>query len=135
MADPSTTRAEGVHVQPHTTFARSLPSTVVTHDWQHIEDLTAIQDARLVDTLAWAARSPFYRRRGRVPTDRAGLGRLPLTTKQDLRDGYPCGLLAVGPEAVATYHESSGTSGGPTPSFYTPGDWADVEERYARKWV
>lgn len=105
--------------------------------WQHVDDLTAVQDERLGPALAWASRSPFYQRHcdGRFPVDRRGLERLPLTTKQDLRDAYPFGLLAVEPSAVAHYHESSGTGGVPTPSFYTADDWADVEERYVRKWV
>jgi phenylacetate-CoA ligase len=103
-------------------------------DWQHIEDLTAVQDAGLARVLAAAARSPFYRRRG-VPADRAGFDRLPLTTKRDLREAYPFGLLAVGPDAVAVYHESSGTAGEPTASCYGDDDWADVEERFGRKHV
>jgi phenylacetate-CoA ligase len=82
--------------------------------------------------LAAARQSPFYRRRlrdGMVLTD------LPLTTKQDLRDAYPFGMLAVPPEQLATYHESSGTSGVPTASYYTEADWADLVERYGRKWI
>jgi phenylacetate-CoA ligase len=91
-------------------------------------------DEAIAQVLAQAAKSPFYQRRC-LPTDRAGFAVLPLTTKQDLRDSYPFGMLAVDPSAVANYHESSGTGGAPTPSFYTPPDWVDIEERYARKWV
>ncbi|BFO16213.1 hypothetical protein SHKM778_26010 [Streptomyces sp. KM77-8] len=36
---------------------------------------------------------------------------------------------------LATYHESSGSAGQPTASYYTEDDWADLAERYARKWV
>ena len=57
------------------------------------------------------------------------------TTKRDLRDSYPFGLLAVPRQRLATYHESSGTSGEPTASYYTEDDWADLSERYARKWI
>jgi phenylacetate-CoA ligase len=106
--------------------------------WQSIDELTALQDAQLPRTLSQAAASPFYQAmlRGRTwPTNRADLANLPLTTKQDLRDNYPFGMLAVGREEVATYHESSGTSGEPTPSFYTAADWLDLAERYARKWI
>lgn len=106
-------------------------------DWRSYAELTALQDAQLPRTLAAAARSPFYRRRHqrRVPTNRAELLDCPLTTKKDLREAYPFGLLAVEQRALATYHESSGTGGAPTSSYYTSEDWLDLAERYARKWV
>src|SRR5690606_36952074 len=72
---------------------------------------------------------------GSLPVDREGLMSLPMTTKQDLRDQYPFGLLAVDRSELATYHESSGTAGQPTPSYYTAEDWVDLAERYARKWI
>lgn len=116
------------------------PSTFVPPDfvqWRDVEELTARQDRQLPRTLAWAARSPFYQRRLGVamPTSRAGLADVPLTTKADLRAGYPFGLLAVDRRELATYHESSGTAGSPTASYYTEGDWIDLAERFARKWV
>ncbi|GAB2606824.1 phenylacetate--CoA ligase [Paractinoplanes abujensis] len=89
---------------------------------------------RLGPTLEAAARSPFYAARG-VPAGRDELAAYPLTTKQDLRDAYPFGLLAVDRAELATYHESSGSSGVPTASYYTPADWEDLVERYARKHV
>jgi len=60
---------------------------------------------------------------------------MPLTSKQDLRDSYPFGLLAVPKADLATYHESSGTAGRPTSSYYTEEDWIDLAERFARKWI
>jgi phenylacetate-CoA ligase len=104
-------------------------------DWHKIDDLPAWQDKLLGETLELADRSPFYRRRwgARPPTGRADLAGLPMTTKQDLRDGYPFDLLAVAPERLATYHESSGTGGIPTASFYTDRDWDDLCERFGRK--
>jgi phenylacetate-CoA ligase len=117
-----------------TPFASALPQL---GDWKSEEDLLAIQDAQLPTTLGWAAGSPFYRARfaGAPPKDRHDLLAQPLTTKQDLRDQYPFGFLAVEKQALATYHESSGTAGRPTPSYYTAEDWVDLAERYARKWV
>ena len=106
--------------------------------WRSIDELTALQDAQLPHTLSSAAASPFYQTmlRDRAwPTNRADFANLPLTTKQHLRDNYPFGMLAVDRKEVATYHESSGTSGQPTPSFYTAADWLDLAERYARKWT
>jgi phenylacetate-CoA ligase len=105
--------------------------------WQHIDDLNSVQDALIEDALQGASRSQFYRQRwaGRTVGSRDDLTSLPLTTKQDLRDAYPFGMLAVPMARVATYHESSGTGGVPTASFYTERDWQDINERFARKWV
>ena len=103
-------------------------------DWRDHTELTRLQDAQLARTLAAAARSPFYRKRGDgVPANRAELAQYPLTSKEDLRDAYPFGLLAVDRAELATYHESSGSSGTPTASYYTDDDWLDLVDRYARK--
>lgn len=102
------------------------------------EDLRLLQEKQLQQTVAWAARSPFYRGRlnsAVLPATAADLASLPLTTKQDLRDNYPFGMLSVPKERLATYHESSGTAGRPTPSYYTAEDWVDLAERFARKWI
>jgi phenylacetate-coenzyme A ligase PaaK-like adenylate-forming protein len=105
--------------------------------WRTPAELNALQDAQLPHTLRCAARSPFYCGRPGIPlpTNRAELLDTPFTTKRDLRDSYPFGLLAVSRERLATYHESSGSSGAPTASYYTGDDWADLIERYSRKWV
>ncbi len=53
---------------------------------------------------------------------------LPFTTKSDLREHYPFGLLAVRREELARLHASSGTKGKPTVVGYTQADldlWAD----------
>jgi len=52
------------------------------------------------------------------------LGALPTTTKQDLWDGYPFGLLAVPREQVVAVHGSSGTGGRPTLVSYSRADIA-----------
>jgi phenylacetate-CoA ligase len=106
--------------------------------WKSLAELTELQDKLLPEALGRAARSPFFAARfgqGPPPADRSDLSALALTSKQDLRDNYPFGLLAVASEDLATYHESSGTAGQPTPSYYTQGDWTDLAERYARKWI
>ncbi|OLF09584.1 phenylacetate--CoA ligase family protein [Actinophytocola xanthii] len=101
------------------------------------EELEHLQDSRIPEVLAAAGRSPFYRERFGTALSglrcRADLATLPLTTKQDLREAYPFGMLAVPKRQLATYHESSGTAGTPTPSYYTESDWVDLAERYARK--
>jgi phenylacetate-CoA ligase len=87
--------------------------------------------------LGRARRAPHYR--GRFPaTPLSSLeqwARLPVTTKEDLRAAYPFGLLAVERTDLATYHESSGTSGEPTPSYFTDGDWDDIASRFLRNGV
>ncbi|SHM70284.1 phenylacetate--CoA ligase family protein [Cryptosporangium aurantiacum] len=100
-------------------------------DWSSFEELARLQDARLDAVLAAAARSPFYQRRG-VPAD---LTHAEPTTTADLRDAYPFGMLAVDRAELATYHESSGSSGAPTASYYTAADWEDLAGRFARKWT
>jgi phenylacetate-CoA ligase len=107
-------------------------------DWHSTAELVDRQNAQLGQVLSWARHSPFYRARfasGVSPGNRAEFEMLPLTTKQELRDAYPFGMLAVPKARLATYHESSGTAGTPTPSYYTERDWVDLAQRYARKWV
>ncbi|WP_216214590.1 AMP-binding protein [Amycolatopsis aidingensis] len=107
-------------------------------DWSSLDELRDLQAKQVPQVLAWAARAPFYRARfgsGLPPLTAADLESLPLVTKQDLRDAYPFGMLAVDRAELATYHESSGTVGQSTPSYYTERDWVDLAERYARKWV
>ncbi|WP_035856475.1 phenylacetate--CoA ligase family protein [Cryptosporangium arvum] len=100
-------------------------------DWSSFEELARLQRPRLDAVLTSASKSPFYAARGVPPT----LADAPLTTKADLRDAYPFGLLAVERAALATYHESSGSTGSPTASYYTDADWDDLASRYARKHV
>jgi phenylacetate-CoA ligase len=60
------------------------------------------------------------------------LDRLPFTTKQDLRDHYPFGLVAVPMKKVVRVHASSGTTGKPTVVAYTRNDialWSDLMAR------
>ncbi|HVB42671.1 MAG TPA: phenylacetate--CoA ligase [Streptosporangiaceae bacterium] len=54
----------------------------------------------------------------------AELAKLPTTSKQDLWDGYPFGLLAVARDEVVAVHGSSGTGGRPTLVSYSRADIA-----------
>jgi phenylacetate-CoA ligase len=63
------------------------------------------------------------------------LPRLPFTTKADLREHYPFGLLAVAREELVRVHTSSGTGGKPTLVGYTRGDletWTELMARCLR---
>ena len=60
------------------------------------------------------------------------LHRLPSTSRRDLWDAYPFGLLAVPREQVVAVHGSSGTGGRPTLVGYTRGDlelWGEMVAR------
>ncbi|MBO8129484.1 MAG: phenylacetate--CoA ligase [Peptococcaceae bacterium] len=74
-------------------------------------------------------RSPFYRRKlreaGIDPREIRTLDDLayvPFTTKDELREGYPLGLMAVPEEEVVRIHSSSGTTGKPVIVPYTARD-------------
>ncbi|HEX9014820.1 MAG TPA: phenylacetate--CoA ligase [Chloroflexota bacterium] len=82
---------------------------------------------------------PFYRQQlrdaGVSPDDVRSLddlSRLPFTTKRDLRDNYPYGLLAVPADRVARMQASGGTTGKPTLSLYSASDLAMWAEMMAR---
>jgi len=72
-------------------------------------------------------RVPLYRSRlvDAEPEDLGSLDDLrylPFTGKDDLRDTYPLGMLAVPREELARIHASSGTTGKPTVVAYTAPD-------------
>ncbi len=59
---------------------------------------------------------------------------IPFTTKDDFRDNYPFGLMAVPMRDIVRIHASSGTTGKPTVGVYTKEDikiWADCVSRVA----
>jgi len=99
-----------------------------------------LQVHRLKDLITrLSERVPLYRDRlreaGVKPGDirsLADLARLPFTVKDDFRQTYPYGLLAVPMEDVIRVHASSGTTGKPTVVAYTRQDvdtWSEVMAR------
>ncbi len=94
------------------------------------EALQAIQLKRLQATLERVyATVPFYRDKfeqaGITPADIRSLddlGKVPFTTKQDLRENYPFGMFAAPMDNVVRIHASSGTTGQPTVVGYTARD-------------
>jgi phenylacetate-CoA ligase len=108
-----------------------------------IDELRSLQLKRLQQTLQHAyAHSPVYRAKfdaaGVHPSDcktLADIAKFPFTTKSDLRDSYPFGMLAVPRENCARIHASSGTTGKPTVVAYTLKDidtWSTVVARSIR---
>ena len=62
------------------------------------------------------------------------LKRIPFTLKDQLRENYPLGMLAVPRDDLLRYHASSGTTGKPTVVAYTRRDletWAELVARFA----
>jgi phenylacetate-CoA ligase len=107
------------------------------------DELAALQLERLRAILHHAYTNvPVYRTKfaaaGVHPDDLKtldDLARFPFTTKDDLREHYPFGMLAVPREQLARIHASSGTTGRPTVVGYTANDlsmWAQLVARSMR---
>ena len=100
------------------------------------EQIKAWQDERLVKQVrhVWD-NVPSYRKKmeekGVTPEDiksSADLHKLPFTSKADLRDNYPDGLVAVPRSKCVRVHATSGTTGKRVMAFYTQHDidlWTD----------
>jgi phenylacetate-CoA ligase len=94
--------------------------------------------------LQWTVRhayegSSFYRQKleqaGVSPEDLrdlSDLGRLPITTTEDLREGYPFPFRAVPFEQIVRIHASSGTTGSRKILGYTQKDLDDWQHFFAR---
>ena len=94
------------------------------------EQIRAWQDERLVKTVKHVYENvPYYKKmmdaRGVTPADiksMADLHKLPFLTKDDLREAYPYGLLAVPLEEAVRIQSTSGTTGKRVVAFYTQHD-------------
>lgn len=104
------------------------------------EQLRDLQLARLKDTIGRVSGVPFYKQafsKKKISADTIksldDIRKLPFTTKDDLRQHYPLGFLAVGRAKIARIHGSSGTTGKPTFVAYTHNDletWANLCARF-----
>ena len=102
--------------------------------------LAKLQLERLKETVFWALKTPFYKKRlskcGIASADDIktldDIKKIPFTSKDDLRESYPTGLLAVPHEDVVRLHTSSGTTGIPTVIYYTKEDIHNWTELLAR---
>ena len=103
------------------------------------EELKKLQTEKLRRTIETALNSPFYGQRlgrlGITPDSIKTVGdirKIPFTTKQDLRDNYPFGLVAGDMKDAVRIHSSSGTTGHPTVVVYSRHDidsWANMIAR------
>lgn len=91
------------------------------------------QLALLNEALRHARSSVFYRDRlPQAPLRAAAeLGRIPFTTRADLRALPPHGLVCVERRELLQYHESSATTGAPVSVWYSRRDLAEIHERLA----
>ena len=107
------------------------------------DELQALQLQRMKWSLQHAYDNvPHYRKKydaaGVHPSDLrqlSDLARFPFTTKLDLRDTYPYGMIATPMRDVVRIHASSGTTGKPTVVAYTKNDiamWAGLVARSLR---
>jgi phenylacetate-CoA ligase len=105
-----------------------------------LDELRALQVRRLHDTLrqAYNGQAPYRAKcqaAGVHPDDfreLKDLARYPFTSKADLRDAYPFGMLAIPREQCVRLHASSGTTGRPTVVGYSAHDidtWSDLMAR------
>jgi len=119
------------------------PSDLEPIETASVDELRNLQLERLKWSVAHAyANQAPYRAKceqaGVVPQDLKSLedlARYPFTVKDDLREAYPFGMLAVPQRDVVRIHASSGTTGKPTVVGYTKNDidmWATVVARSIR---
>ena len=91
-------------------------------------------EALFRETLELARRAPFYAEHLRQSEVRslADLSRLPVTTKEDLREAAPFGMVATPREDLWHYHESTGTTGEPIACWYRKEEFRIMGESVAR---
>ncbi|MCL2270419.1 MAG: phenylacetate--CoA ligase [Treponema sp.] len=104
------------------------------------DELEAVQLQKLREETGYALRTSFNKNRLEAagiksPDDIKTLDdlkRIPFTTKNDLRQGFPYGFLSIPKEEVVRLHASSGTTGIPTTIYFSRGDirnWANYMAR------
>ncbi|MFY0579440.1 phenylacetate--CoA ligase family protein [Cystobacter fuscus] len=83
--------------------------------------------------LRHARSAPFYRERLPDTPLRSWeeFQRLPFTTKEDLRQQSPYGLICVPPEKLLQYHESSATTGTPVSTWFSGEDLKEIHSRFS----
>jgi phenylacetate-CoA ligase len=102
--------------------------------------LEELQLKRLKQTVRQAYKNiPFYKdsfsKLDIYPKDITSLKdirKLPFTTREDMREHYPFGMLAVSKEQVVRLHTSSGTTGKPKAIFFSKKDVDRAAELIAR---
>ena len=105
-----------------------------------VEQIKALQSEKLVKQVKHAYENVEYYRnlmdkKGVKPEDIKGIediSKLPFLSKDDLREAYPTGLLAVDLKDCVRIHSTSGTTGKRVVAYYTQEDldlWSDCTAR------
>jgi len=103
-------------------------------------ELETLQLSKLKNEIGIALRTDFYKKRlGGIgiknPDDIKTLNdlkKIPFTTKNDLRDGFPYGFLSIPKDDVVRLHASSGTTGIPTTIYFSRDDLKNWSNYMAR---
>ena len=104
-------------------------------------DLDALQLERLRRMVDYCYNNvPFYNERLKAAGITSGdkikalsdIQYIPFTTKDDIRDHYPFGMLARPMKDIVRIHASSGTTGKPTVGAYTQNDLDNWSDNVAR---
>ncbi|HKL85910.1 MAG TPA: phenylacetate--CoA ligase [Treponemataceae bacterium] len=119
---------------------RSIPFRDKEIETASREKIDRIQLKGLQNQIVHALKTPFYKDRliaagidsPESITSLADISKIPFTTKGDLREAYPFGLLAVSKEDVVRVHASSGTTGTPTVIYLTQKDLDTASDTMAR---
>ena len=96
----------------------------------HREDLEKLQLTQLKKSIDQALKINFYKKKlndigimkGEDIKSLSDITKIPFTTKDDLRKGYPDGFIAVNRDKIIRIHTSSGTTGNPTVIYHTKKD-------------
>ncbi len=101
--------------------------------------LEALQTERLKKSITQALNSPFYKEKfgkAGITADTIqslkDLQKIPFTTKAEMREAYPFGLVATDMKNIVRLHSSSGTTGNPTVICHTAHDLDCWANRMAR---
>ena len=105
-----------------------------------LPQLKELQRQKLQKTVEAALKTPFYKKRlndagireARDIQTEADFRKIPYTTKHDLREAFPYGMLAADKADVVRMHASSGTTGVPTVVYLTQADLDKAAELNAR---
>ncbi len=103
-------------------------------------EIEAIQLQGLQKQVDLALKTPYYSEQlkkcgissGADIKTLADIRKLPFTTKNDLRDAYPFGMLSCDKEDLVRVHASSGTTGTPTIIYHTQEDLDRATDTMAR---
>ena len=104
------------------------------------EEILRIQNEKIVKQVKHVYENvPYYRalmdKKGVKPEDIKSVDdikKLPFLSKDDLREGYPYGLLGTDLKNIVRIHSTSGTTGRRVVAFYTQNDIDIWEECCAR---